>query len=385
MPTPNKDYRENPDRAVYVMGKITQQMVHDLTPKINLLRNSSAEPITVYIDSPGGNIALAEAIRCLVTSPTQDGNQCRLITVVTGTAASAAADFLALGDYSIAHRHAEIIYHGSRQSWDYELTFEWASMLAANLQAANERFALRLARCSFPRLIWRVVQFKETFAAYRNGTGEFSQLIGALEEQFLPSNRILLKEAFAKQGIIANLRSSVAKHLKRFRKLDLLSQSQFEAELLKAIITYRAQVHKTDGWLFSKTGMQEIVNDFGLLHDFYYGSQTRDLDSFVTVFGLLFLSTEQQTELRGKSGPERDKYLKDHASKKLQPLWYFVVSLCRLLQTKDYQLTPQEAYWMGVVDEVPGSGLVNDREMIENLPREEVDSTPKPAEDRGRT
>jgi len=37
--------------------------------------------------------------------------------------------------------------------------------------------------------------------------------------------------------------------------------------------------------------------------------------------------------------------------------------LCRLLQTKDYQLTPEEAYWLGVVDEVTGSGLESDREM----------------------
>ena len=41
--------------------------------------------------------------------------------------------------------------------------------------------------------------------------------------------------------------------------------------------------------------------------------------------------------------------------------------LCRLLQTKDYQLTPEEAYWLGVVDEVTGSDLQSDREMIEMI------------------
>jgi hypothetical protein len=37
------------------------------------------------------------------------------------------------------------------------------------------------------------------------------------------------------------------------------------------------------------------------------------------------------------------------------------------LRTKDYQLTPEEAYWLGVVDEVTGSGLQSDREMIEMI------------------
>jgi len=34
---------------------------------------------------------------------------------------------------------------------------------------------------------------------------------------------------------------------------------------------------------------------------------------------------------------------------------------------EDYQLTPEEAYWLGVVDEVTGSDLQSDREMIEMI------------------
>jgi hypothetical protein len=42
-----------------------------------------------------------------------------------------------------------------------------------------------------------------------------------------------------------------------------------------------------------------------------------------------------------------------------------MVSLCRLLQEDDYELGAQEAYWLGIVDEVPGSALPNLREMAE--------------------
>jgi len=114
---PNEDYRENAGRAVYVTGSIDQKLVDGLTPTINSLRHSSSDPITLYIDSRGGTIHCAEVIRRLITAPNQDGAHCRLITVVTGLAASAAADLLALGDYAIAYPHAHILYHGSRQDF----------------------------------------------------------------------------------------------------------------------------------------------------------------------------------------------------------------------------------------------------------------------------
>src|ERR1700744_1629942 len=115
MPTPSKNYRENPNRAVYVTGKIDQDLVDKITPRINELRLESADPITVYIDSVGGQILLAETIRQHIIAPNPDGKRCRLITVVTSRAASAAADFFALGDYAIIYPYGDLVYHGSRQ------------------------------------------------------------------------------------------------------------------------------------------------------------------------------------------------------------------------------------------------------------------------------
>lgn len=61
-------------------------------------------------------------------------------------------------------------------------------------------------------------------------------------------------------------------------------------------------------------------------------------------------------------------WLKGRVETRLHPLWYFVVSFSLLLQTADYALQPDEAYWLGLIDEVRGSGLPNIREMVENLP-----------------
>ena len=102
MSAPSKVFRENPSRGVYILGRIDQQQVYRVTPDILRLRAESSDPITVYIDSFGGETLFAEDIRSLLYAPNQDSQVCRIVTVVTNVAASAAADLLALGDYAIA-------------------------------------------------------------------------------------------------------------------------------------------------------------------------------------------------------------------------------------------------------------------------------------------
>jgi ATP-dependent protease ClpP protease subunit len=365
MPVHDKDYRENFARSVFLTGKITQQTAYDLGPRIKELRAASGDPITLYIDSPGGSSAVAEGIRFLIKAPDQDGRSCRLITVVTGTAASAAADLLALGDYAIAEPQADILYHGSRQAFEQVLTFEGASSIAANLQEANERLALRLARSSFRRIIWRVIQLKDAIEKFRSGRDGLEELVEALTAKFSAANVLLLREAIAKQKSLQDVKAAADNYLKRRKNAELLPNKQLEPELVRAILNYRSRLHREDDWLLSRTGMQEVASDFNLIHD--YASQTKDLDALLEVYGSLFLTPAQSAEFKGKSKEEQKAFLEAHAAEKLDVLWYFIVSLCRLLQTKDYQLTPEEAYWMGVVDEVTGSGLQSDREMIEMI------------------
>src|SRR3974390_2059331 len=124
MPVHDKDYRENFARSVFLTGKITQETAYGLCPRIKELRAASGEPINLYIDSSGGSSAVGGGIRFLIKAPDQDGRRCRLITVVIGTAASAAADLLALGDYAIAEPQADILYHGSRPGFQQVLTLE---------------------------------------------------------------------------------------------------------------------------------------------------------------------------------------------------------------------------------------------------------------------
>jgi hypothetical protein len=369
MGTPHKEYRENPDRAVYITGRISQELVDRITPRINKLRLDNTEPITAYVDSPGGSIALAEVIRNLIKAPNPDGFNCRLITAVTGGAASAAADFLALGDYAIAYPHTQILYHGSRQELDDAVTSQMASSLASSLRQTNEFFAIRLARCAFPRFVLRVSQFKEEFQRYINAPA-LALLTTVLRRKLKAPNGRLLTAALRKQKIITALSTSVENHFGKFKNAGAdLPPSEFEMQMLKAIMKYRARIHKKESWLLSFSGLEEITEDFNLLHDFHFGTQARDLQKLDRTYGQLFLSDSEKEKYKSFSGSDDDKtkLLSALAEPKIQPIWYFMVSLCRLLQEDDYELGAQEAYWLGIVDEVPGSGLPNIREMAENV------------------
>src|SRR5438874_1561900 len=103
-----------PDRSIFISGIIDDEMVAKLTPQIIALRQASTDPITVLIDSDGGNTWAAEVICGLLKSPDHAGARCQIDTVVTGRARSAAAEVLAQGDFIAAYPHAHILFHGTR-------------------------------------------------------------------------------------------------------------------------------------------------------------------------------------------------------------------------------------------------------------------------------
>ena len=237
----------------------------------------------------------------------------------------------------------------------------------------NEIFAVRLARCAFPRFCVRMSQFKDQFVEYIGQTTAgvmlpITPLTTPLRKQLSLANGRMVRDATERQKVIENLTISVAKHLDRFK--EKLSYKEFEREVLRAMVDYKTRFHKNDLWSLGGQGLSEITNDFKLLSDFHSGQQKKDIDRFTRTIGELFLVPQERQEYGQLAVDQEAKFawLKEHVEARLQPLWYFVVSLCRLLQMTDYFLDPEEAYWLGLVDEVCGSGLPNVRQMMESLP-----------------
>ena len=148
MGKPDPNFRPNPDRSIYISGKIDDAQVNRLAPQIAKLRHVSNDPITVYINSNGGFTAATDIIWGLLKSRDIDGNQPRIITVAVGNAKSAAADLLTYGDYAYACQHTSILFHGSRVGVPENLTAEDSYSLGDSLGATNETIALRLANAS---------------------------------------------------------------------------------------------------------------------------------------------------------------------------------------------------------------------------------------------
>ena len=156
-PTANPHFRPDPKRSIHLSGVIDRELVNRLSPDILSLGLQSRDPITIFIDSPGGNVFYADQLFRLLTSPTQDSSTpCRLIAVALSFAASAASDLLIAADYSIAYPYSTIMCHGVRQTAvEDDLTRERAISLAKSLASTNEQYALQLAHNSIARFMFR--------------------------------------------------------------------------------------------------------------------------------------------------------------------------------------------------------------------------------------
>ena len=69
-------------------------------------------------------------------------------------------------------------------------------------------------------------------------------------------------------------------------------------------------------------------------------------------------------------------------SERLTPIWFLLVSIGRLLQKGEYELSAEDAYWFGIVDEVYGrEDLLSLREFLES--GQEEDDSNSSAESEG--
>jgi len=362
---PSKDFRENPSRAVFILGRIDQQQVHRATPDILRLRAENGDPITVYIDSFGGETFFAEEVRSLLYAPNQDSQVCRIITVVTNVAASAAADLLALGDYAIAYKNSFVLYHGTRQASQDALTTEKAESLARSLKQTNEQFALRLARRAFQRCVFNYNNLTGQFEEVRKGAAEGSEAPKSdlecfaylLYQKLSQGVRGLPYKAFTLQRSIAQLNHYIFDE-RKFKVEEAEKPAKVEVEVLKHILDYELQRERDFPWMLSGGGFAEVERDFNQFIDYFLGEYRGHLVALIPDLGDLFLDDNELAEwkrLKERPAEERTEWLKTTAGPKMHPLWYFVVSLFRLLQQGEFTLTPQDAYWLGIVDEVIGA------------------------------
>ncbi|MFH1499232.1 MAG: ATP-dependent Clp protease proteolytic subunit [Verrucomicrobiota bacterium] len=368
-------YRENPLRAIHVLGIITPDLLGRLTPQITRLRADPVAPITVYIDSPGGSTQVLDSLERLLRAPDQNENTRLLTTAVTNRAASAAADLLIAGDYAIAFPGAIIHYHGTRTSAD-GLTVEDAQLMAGHLRYANERFALRLAQRIISRLLFLLTAHRSEIdenpghVRLDSPVAVLVELLQRRLSKISPDFAEWVKAARDYQNETGGLvRELIETVFPTTESAPVEPRRHVEARLAKALLDLELKRKSLpDDWTLSDGGWEEFQRHFFQVIDFIDGEHRRYQSLLLSTYGSMLLTKDELAEYRTmETEPEKaSPWLKEKAGDRMSNFWYFVVCLCRRLQTGENEMSAEAAYWLGLVDEVLGSGLPCMRQVIES-------------------
>jgi ATP-dependent protease ClpP protease subunit len=374
--TPHVDYRANPRRAIHVNGVIDRDLVSSITPQILTLQSDSREPITVYIDSPGGSVAHMEALLLLLRMSDQDSSgPCRIITAVINRAASAAADLLSSGDYAIAYPTSTILYHGVRRPAESlpPLTAEISSLLGHMLRLSNDQYAMELARKIEDRFSFRFMMVRGEFGELRTELGkpDLSDLdcfVAYISRRLSPEAKKVWDRARDRHTKYRSLFATILK--KAAKGLGKSSRARFEANSIKAIVDFEVKAHKANPeWSFIRGGIGSLSDDLFLLNEYLSTAGHERLLNWSKKFGKYMLQPEVVADIEATADPdEQAKKLVEKVAPVLEPLWSFFVALCHALQNGENELTARDAYWLGLVDEVVGEKLFAIRHFMEFTP-----------------
>lgn len=354
MITPNKLFRPDPKRAVYVHGTIAPELVQSLTPRIVGLQAASRDPLTVYIDSRGGDLGSSQAIWKLLTASTQDYQvPCHIITVATTRAASAAADLLSSGDYAIVHPHCTLLYHGSRTFRDLPLTAELASIMSNLLRMTNDVYATRLVVQMETRLMFRFLFSKSKFENVRKKSREQMTdaecFLAVISENLSDGARKLFQTALERKGRYESL-LAVAKKARKYKRA-----ARTEAARIKAFVDFEYATNKKNkNWTFQAHGLNRLNEDFFLLTEHLSNSDDDRIAKLCSQWGIFAVTPEEKAEIDAAPEEERTERLIKKVRPTLEPMWSFFVALCHALQEGENELAATDAYWLGLVDEVLG-------------------------------
>jgi ATP-dependent protease ClpP protease subunit len=359
-------------RGVFLQGQINQQLIDQITPRvIELQFQSTGKPITVFIDSPGGDPVLGMRLLDLVRSPRAGeivGH--RVISCITGRAASAAADFAIQSDYTYIAPGAVMLCHGTSQGAGGSVNVQTAEYLANALRRTNERYARDLALASFPRLLVRFVSSgTKELAAFIQDPSKGLPALANLLQSHLFSYQLynLMKRAVERQEAIRSLSAKVYAELAR-KKKNSLKSIDHEAAIIRTVLNEKLKSARAANTSLADGGIDAVVADFQLLHDYYFGTLNRTTQSWVRQYGVMFLKPDETQHYQTAAFNDdaaKAQWLMDVAGPRIRQLWYFSVSVARLLQEEDFEFGSNDAYWLGLVDEVIGENLPSLRLLIQ--------------------
>ena len=345
------------------------------------LRATSSDPITVYINSYGGGIRTLDIIEGILGCSDLDQKICLFITVAVGNAASAGANLLAFGNYAYAYDHSLIHFHGA-QSRDLPDTFEDASQMAAELERLNRKISRRLSYSVIGRIIFRYQSLKSEFKRKKIKEDapelvDLHRFLHAISTRLSPPARRLINTTYR---LVKTGRALTHKILPKVvpKMGKRTSYAADDAKVLIEVLKHELSENKGKTWRLDDRGISKLTSDYFVLRDYNLGEYTSLLSDLLGIFGAEFLTpSEAKRFSKIKNGEKKVEFLFDHAAVRLNPLWYFTVSLCRQLMRGENSLTPKNAYYLGIVDEVIGTDLPGRRSVSEQAEKEAAKAAAK--------
>lgn len=392
-------FTANWNRAIFIDDVIDDDLVRELGPTILRLRQESNDPITVGINSPGGSLDSLDILLGLLTGPTLSGARGKIITVVTNNAYSAAANFLAFGDYSIALRHAKILYHDVRYSGMDDVTPAKALMAAKSLKDANDNFSLRLADKIVGRLVWIYMdlspkfeetnkkyprthkRYEESLSSYGKVDGGFNFDMASFatclfaklsreNDQLIDKVMNRLSQWIALTTLATGMPSYREKGSRRSGLLDgvkVLHQlfngeqedfksSEADLKLLLTLLMGEMAQKSSSNRSFQGS-LEEATRNFVLMQSMNDEKHGKAAMRLMLQNSVLFRGEMSKEEFDGKTRQEKEAIF-TKAIPTAQLFWLFCALLCRELFEGEHILKPNDAQLLGLVNEVAGGGEV---------------------------
>lgn len=377
MGTPDPNYRTNHERTVYVVGEFNVDLLKIAIPRITQLRYQSKDPISVVINSTGGDSDCLDALIAALSVTDPDGIESRVITSVVGEAASAGAILLTLGDYALATPASVIHFHGIRLS-EYEVTTESAAQLANRLFRENQSIAHDMAKAMMPRIIHRFIRLKTDVRKYKRKEPRLAAAVAFVE---LAMDRTVTSRAHKIYSDSASRLIRVRNIIQSARRVKYSkgeSPLKRDAKLLKHIIDFEMKDKDDPLDRIQEEGVRRIVSDYLMIRDFTFGDHMFFLDTLIRSCGPEFLDSQQLAKFKGLKATSETKayaFLVDQTYFCVQDFWYLTVSIARRLLQGENRLPAPDAYWLGAIDEITGDKEAYGLRMLRE--REPKEKTPK--------
>jgi ATP-dependent protease ClpP protease subunit len=354
--------RPDPNRAVEIFGKFTEQLGHNALSRIITLRSENSNPITIYINSFGGAVLILKFINGLLDCRDLDAKFCRTVSVAIGSAASAGAILLALGDYAYAYEHTFLYFHPV-QSSELPDDCEDAAEALRSFERTQSEMANKLAKKIIGRVVFRYQKLKDKFNLRRKDIKprELIHLrcfVDAICKEMTRKGDDLAEKAYESVLKVRMLIRKAVPHA-----ITARSEARSDAKVLTNVIKHEISEYekKKEVWRINEYGAVQIVNDYLTLRDYVLGEHRSTVFELLHTYGIDFLSERDRKRYHNLRKTEPEKafgFLAKKAHPILEPLWYYTASLCRALFEGENELTVADAYWLGIIDEVIGTPLV---------------------------